>query len=358
MRFLTLWKFKIAIILTFAFFCYLGYQEYHDIQNLQTEGFTYVQENRNSKFDLIRVVLSENYQKAQMNADRIAEDISSSILTRYSKEEIVSFLTRLAFLYDYKSDEDNPLIESFGKILAEKYTDLNGVKDDLNLPMVSSLTTIITDYSTLNSTSSPAIRYWSDESKRYVNEYIYDEAIKRIILSNLESPDISSGRLDDIIFWDSRLIQNFPMSTIGSSNFIDSMSIKSLKKIFIENNGDINCFKYLEFGYPVYIYPKKDLAGRPIVDDRGHRRSDSTPLVVIQRFSLYDAIMSNTTVSSSLEKYDVCLKEEKTYLDTTLFWKYFALYSTGLIFLVIQLFTAHVVHVETKRMMQEDDESE
>lgn len=327
----------IAVLISFIFLAFLAYYVYQDIEHTKVNATVYETNNRDQKFDLVESILSENYIRAKINAEKLANNIVYRIEERWNRVLIQYYLDRLNM-------KNNPIVAIIADELSRPYVYMN-VVSDANDPWVAILTGVISDLSKDCASTDGRIRLWASEIKLHANPILATQAIHRIL--ELSSPDIDDGRIDLPIFWEFREKQN-----VKNWPLLKNMTLAGLKNVFLANDGDIHSLETFEFLYPLYLYSKKDLAGRMLIDEQGEWVGNAAqPLIITQGFNLYDAIMSNQTHVANLKRFDTDLAAEKAFVDNELFWKNIVLYAIWALFVVTQVSSARIVHSETIRLL-------
>ena len=284
----------------------------------------------NKKFDYLTGVLSDTYKYSAFFAEKLGDQITQDVLTSIKDpDRIQKYLNNI--------DEDrnsNPIVSIIARDIKNLYIN---VDNDRNDPFVTTKTLVVSDYSLI---TADIQRNIGGEVQKHYNKDLAAEAYERIV--NQDPPDITTGRLDNIIFW------QFQEPLVGSARGVKEMRIESLRRVFMKSGGEVESLESFTFLYPRYIEADKDLGGRPVIDERGSVVKNSKPLILISEFSLNDAVSCNQSHVVHLRAYDEMLSRLERDTSTERLIKTIILFIVIGIFITTQLSTTRIVHTETR----------
>lgn len=333
-------RFSAVILITLAFLTFTALTLFESLKMDRVVFEKSRQDVIDLKFEYIKGVISENLTKAKIQIEDVSEQIVEDIQT-----EIPDRKQQEVYLRKLNSNDPNTIIDIIARNIQPIY--LN-VKNDSNDPWVANLDGIISDYSK-DCSAYGRTRSFDTEIEMHYNTGLAKIALERITSLNIMHVDY--GGLDDIAFWE------FKNSAIANWTKINDMSIEELYKVFINNNGDIKSLSSYEFLYPNYIYSDRDILGTEIVNKRGEwQGSMSFALIVVQGWNLYDALTNNQTHKLAISQFDSKIQILRDRQRENEAYKTLFLIAIIAIFLIVQLSTVQIIHNETKRMMEEEND--
>lgn len=226
-----------------------------------------VENAQKAYWSFINGILSENLDKANIQAGFLRDNIQQQILSDYANN-----------MNQLKKDIDNPTNESkLSKILSENLDDvyLNNKSDNDDLFVISlhNPSGIIYDKS-INRSKNGQVGTWVVERSIHFNKILFDDAINKIIKQSNEKP----------IFWEFLVPKNPNHINI---KYADN---QELEKVF--NTEGVEGLKTYEFLNPQYINANKtDIFGETDVSNTG-QLTNNYKLVIVQGFNLYDELMN------------------------------------------------------------------
>ena len=234
----------------------------YDIQGINQRSDDRLQVVKHLEWVYISGVLTENYDKAQMQADSIRFNIVHRIEMAYDNDK------------DLNKDLDKISKSKLYTILNEEIKDkyLN-VKNDANDPMIFTKEGMVADLS-----KQPPFKLGPSGVRRWETDYP--------VLAN---PGLSKHAIEAIVEMDKRPIFWEPMPNELESHFqICDMSLSELEKVY--NLEGIDGLKTYEFLSYAPIYEDKDLVGRPVITSLVVHNDDVRVVYVVQPFNLYDVL--------------------------------------------------------------------
>lgn len=246
-----------------------------------------ITENKlNSEWKYIESVLIENQDKSDIQTSYIKENVINDVNTTYGKNQ-----SRLNYDLD-NLDVNNDLLKIFDKDMNGKFINKNNDNNDLfvlstwqknsNIDLDGK---VIYDKS-INCMSKGPLRTFDEELAMHYNYNLGYDGIKRMLEQNKEKP----------IFWE------YLKSTNPNHIKLDYCSIEGLKEVYKAEG--IEGLKTYEILNPVYIMDDMDLLGNMKVNNAGLYNKENRQIIIVQGFSLYDALKStiHQTNLLSLEK--------------------------------------------------------
>ena len=226
------------------------------------------------KWDMIENTLEENVQKARINANAVKQKISSDLLAEYS-----------GHMFDLHKDlvtkSDSPAFKIFDNDIKDVYLNNNS---ENNRVFVANKTGILADRGYVS--SSKESRDWDAEIKSKLNSELASKAVSMILTKNKE-----------MIYWK-------PDTAIDDTSYnIPDPSIRELRNVYQAYG--IEELKNYDILVPVYITNDGDILGVPDVDLHG-KQIVNDKIIVIQEFSIYDAIMQHR---DDIERYNAYAKD-------------------------------------------------
>lgn len=299
-------QFKTSIFMTFLIFILLAAGLSVAVYSIQT-----IRQNRiDSEWNYIQSVLSENEDKAQIEADDVKDNIVEDVTNLYTNKD------------QLKYDMDNMTVNNKLSLILDQNINgkyLNVQNDNNDIFVISTWQKndnidlpgkIIYDKS-INCMSMGEIRTFDVELANHYNYDLGHDAIKRILAQDKDKP----------IFWE--YLKNTNPNHIKLSNG----SMEGLKQVFISEG--IEGLKGYEILTQSNILNDQDLLGNPKVQNDGIYNENSRQIIIVQGFSLYDALMTR--------HQGRIVDIEKTY---ELNLKIAFIVSISLILLIIVIFTS------------------
>jgi hypothetical protein len=238
---------------------------YHQgIESLDTDYQILAKQTKENEWIIVKTLIKENRDKAQLNADLLTEQIAEDLLRAYNN--------RMGDLRDDMGALDNhsELYSIIDKRLKGRY--LN-VKNDDNAISVACPKGIIYNRS-LNEKTTNSIRSWNEEINSQFNPYLGKQAMRAILANRTPT-------LNREIFWEPYFIDSrkTPQDLF--------MRYDSLKPVFLEEGlYGLRGFNFIAISY---ITELGDIFGVDDVDILG-RKQDNHKLIIIQEFNLVDLI--------------------------------------------------------------------
>ena len=254
---------------------YVGYTFLVDLNVDRNRQMARVQE---SEWFFVESIISENYDKAYMEAEGIKRDILVGIGKRYPNDrtELRNDLSNLS--------TDGKVFSVFSDSIRGRY--LNGIHNDRNDPFIMSSRGMYTDLS-LNRAmqlqgDTRVIKDWESEYKLHANPNLMRQAIAAFVERN-GTP----------VFWE------YTRSLDPNHISISAMDIKELRLVYYKEG--IAGLRTYEFGKAAYIFEHEDLFGVPDGDSKGSF-TNNDKVIVVSGFSLYDILTQK--YSHTIARYD------------------------------------------------------
>lgn len=262
------------------------------------------------EWQFILSVLTENTQKATIQADYISANIEKDLLSNYSDIEVLKNILETR-------QYDTEFFEIMDRNIRGVYLNVNNDNNDLWIGMNHG---IISDLS-LNCASDTYERSWDKEMTKHYNKVLCKEAINAIV-----------SHSDRLIFWE------FLRPDQNQHNTILTMNIEQLHKIYRAEG--VQGLKTYEFLCPSYITPDGDIFGTPDVTTSGVKQSNYK-IIVVQGFNIHDQLMSShksTLTSFDMQRQNIksLYKKDKEVRDLIIF-----MFIVGLMTVVILLMSAY-----------------
>lgn len=255
-----------------------GYLGYTFLLDLNVDRSRQLERVRDTEWYFIEAILSENYDKAQNEADLIKDEVVEDIQLGYKNDK-----------QSLKQDLVNPtegsrILTIFRDNIKGRY--MNDIRNDRNDPFIMSVKGMYTDLS-LNraiqiQNTQPKIREWESEYVLHANPKLMKQAMSNFIEQSNKP-----------VFWE------FIASPDPNHRKVELMELSELRKVY-ETEG-VNGLRTYEFGKAAYIFDHEDLFGIPDVNASGaYTKNDK--IIVVSGFSLYDVLVLK--YSPTLARYD------------------------------------------------------
>jgi hypothetical protein len=216
----------------------------------------------------VKVMIDEEYGKAQINVANISEKIKSDVLVTYNNNDT-------SLLNDLNTPTANSkVIQILNNDIKGKY--LNVDNSNNGLFVLSPTKGILADLSLTCTTKGP-VRTLATEVSLHSNKALATQALY----------DIVSQSANKYIFWDS---PSTPTSYSTSTPSLQYMDINGVKDIFYKYG--LNGLQDYEFLTPYYINQYDDILGQPDVGGLGIKQ-DNNKIIVVQGFNIIDDINVN-----------------------------------------------------------------
>ena len=232
-------------------------------------------------------VLAENYDKAQMNADKIkwktVDKINKAYVNKAGLKEDLDSPSPQAVLYAILDEE-----------IRGQFINKNS---DANDPFVMTKDGIVSDQSLdctpIERASGTGIRSWKDEELQTANPALMRKAVQAIL---------SQGK--EPIFWE------FTNSANPQHEKIHQMNLDELRKIFYKEGVDgLKSYEFLAYSP---IFERHDLVDRPLIGPLSFKNPQAQVIYVVQGFNLVDALQRHhETALAEFEQAKVVIKEQR-----------------------------------------------
>jgi hypothetical protein len=256
---------SLLVIILLGFNTFAFYNSTKLIKNMQKEN----------EWNYIVSVIEENQSKADIQANYLKEEIVEDISNAYKND-----ISRLKYDLDNFSTQSD-LSKILNNRLTGKYLNVDNDNNDLFVLStwqeskdIDLKGKIIFDKS-VNCSSNGEIRDFARELSQHYNYELGYNASKRILNINKEKP----------IFW-----EYLPSNNLNHEKLTDC-SLDGLKQVYM--NEGLSGLKTYEILNPVYIQDKTDILGNNKITNDGMYNNSSRQLVIVQGFSISDAIESN-----------------------------------------------------------------
>jgi hypothetical protein len=239
----------------------------------------------------IEAVLKENQEKALIQAGIVKDNVVKDINSKYYTDKAT-----LRYDMDYL-DVNSTFLKTLSEDIDGRFLNVDNDNNDLFIISTWQVTKLIdlkgmilVDKS-INCAGDGRPRFFDSELAKHYNYELGYDALKRVLTQNK----------DEIIFWE------YLPSTNPNHKKLSSVSLAALKDIFMTEG--IEGLRTYEFLTPVYINNNSDIFGVQIVNNLGSYDKDSRQMIVVQGFSLYDAIMKNhnTSLLMSDKQYEIII---------------------------------------------------
>ncbi len=285
------------ILIVFSIVSLNGLAAWSDLEDVHADSEKHLREYIDNKYFLVESAISSGYAKGQRQGDTIAREIITNVSEEYGDDS-----TRLQQdLDNLDTSKNTPLSAILGDAVENKY--IADIKNDNNDPFITTRNAVITDYS-LNCSSAGRTRTYEEEVNLAGGDGHFNKILAESLLYNI-SNQVSNRNV--WIFLDVPEEEPF----YEDLKYLLDGDINALKSIFYKYNGDLSIYKYPEFIYSNYIYRKKDLAGRPLVDDHGMHNIDSQILIINNGFNAYDVLFNDPTLKKGLDIAAIRYREQK-----------------------------------------------
>lgn len=272
-------QFKTSLFASFLIFILLGTfatSAYYSIITIR-------QNKLDNEWNYILSVLYENEDKAKTQADNIKDDIVEDTTLSYNNNK--SGLT-----YDMNNlNVNSPLSKILDNNCRGKFINVDNDNNDIfiiatwvknnNFDLQGE---IIYDKS-INCMSNGEMRTLDKELSQHYNYELGYNNLKRILLQDKEKP----------IIWE------YLPSTDPDHIMIKNGTLSELKEVFIKEG--LQGLKTYEILVQSNIMDNGDLLGNTKVQSNGIYNSENKQMIIVQGFSLYDALMSNKHDTRFLE---------------------------------------------------------
>lgn len=246
---------------------------YNDIEEIRMHKIYDIQQFEDRKWDMIENIIEENEQKAKINANGVKQKITSDLLVAYSG--------RLLELHQDLLVKGDSLAY---KIMNDDIKDVYlNAQNENNRVYVANRTGILADRGYRSSEKSS--RDWDVEVKSKLNSELASKAVSMILTKD-----------NEMIYWK-------PDTAKEDNNSNTDPSMAALKSVY--RNYGIDGLKNYDILVPVYITNDGDIFGIADVDLHG-KKVDNDKIIVIQEFSIYDAVMLH---KDDIERYDAYAKD-------------------------------------------------
>lgn len=259
---------------------------YGDITYIRRHHTEIATQIEGRKWDMIKNIISENEVKARLNATCVKQRITYDLLREYSGNMI-------QLHNDLITKSDSPAFKIFSADINDVYINRD---TENNRVFIANKDGILADKGFVSSTK--ASRDWNSEIKAKFNPDLTSKAVSMILTKNKET-----------IYWMPDTVEK------DTSTQISEPSLKALKQTY-ETYGLDELKKY-DILVPVYITNDGDIFGNSDVDIHG-LKVDNDKIIVIQEFSIYDAIALH---KGDIDKYDAQLSEAVTAMDGLISYK-------------------------------------
>jgi len=263
---------SIMISILLLFVVGAGYNTIKLINNYKTE----------SEWSFILSVLENNEDKANIQANLVKNDIIKDINTSYKDNKI-------QLKYDLDNmNTNNELSKIFDSNIRGKYINIDNDNNDIFVLSTWGQNNIdingriIYDKS-FNCAIYGDTRSFDTELSMHYNYNIAYNSLKNIIDQNKEKP----------IVWE------YLSSTNPNHKKIDYGTLSELKEVYIKEG--IEGLKTYEVLNPVYINDKDDVLGTDVITNSGLHNQDNRQFVLVQGFSLYDALNSTSDMNKLID---------------------------------------------------------
>lgn len=238
-----------------------GFYGFNSAKTLEESHAAHVREVKEMEWSMIKAVIVDNYNSAQLQSQDIKNEIQVNLLSSYGSTDSLKY------------DLDNPSPDSKAfKIFTQAVTDkyLNGIKNDNNDPFVASRMAILSDLSLNSATGSPHMRTWEEELTAHANVGLGEQAVEAIRTQGNRQ-----------IFWE------FLPSQDANHKQIAHMDLSELKQVFLAEG--VEGLQTYEFLAPAYIQQHSDILGKSDVSNTGVRQTNYK-LIVLSGFNIYDIL--------------------------------------------------------------------
>jgi len=247
------------------------------------------------KYEIVETAIKIGYDAAEEQGGVIASEIIAGVEDEYGNNEM-----RLKRdLDNIASAENTPLISIISNAIQGKF--ILDIVNDNNDPWAGIRYKLISDFS-LNCSAFGRTRTFAEEVAMHNNTGAAEYALYNI-----------GNQINDKNIWNFLPIPEEELFAEEITNKVP-LDEKFLEELFYKYNGDLAIYKYPEFIYTNYVYRRKDLADRPLVDPNGMRKEDSQIIIISNGFVIHD-IISNTYLKDSIRRLDNELRLEKKELE-------------------------------------------
>lgn len=292
---------SLSLIMLILIFClgilvYYNTVEISNKKSLREEALNRVASN---EFSYFKGIISENYQKAKLFIEDIANQTRADILSVPEYQE--DYNSFYSDMYDFNQD-NHKIINIIGNNFEGKY--LNGIENDNNDPFVmTKLDGIIGDFS-LNCSAFGRTRTFEEEYSMHYSPLLAEKAVARIRSQLI--PNINQGIVEDPIGW-SFLAPKENISLVTDFTW-DNLE-KAYKQYGLEG------MRSYEWLYPTYVDSEKDLLGVRNVTPAGFRQ-DNKQLIFVSGFNVVDIINNN---KNHLQTFNL-FETQKKQIESSFSW--------------------------------------
>lgn len=280
------------VVLTFISF--LLFSVYSDIERIQYERNIAVQNVLYGKWLIIESIFYGKAAQAGKDGTLLKERIIRDIDDHYQGD----FPSLKEDLYDLDKD-NHPIVNILAANLKGYYFD--NIVNDANDPFVIVLNEeglILTDTS-VNCSAVGRTRTFPQEHPMHGNVELSEIAFNRLAVE--QEPNYTGGVFPRPIMFqfeshsDGIVTKEEYDGIYEEFNFkkaqqLSSYDLEGIKQYFLESGGNWKkTFEALEFLWPVYLYPDRDLAGVPRVNNRGEK-IDNRVLGIVVVFNFRDVL--------------------------------------------------------------------
>jgi hypothetical protein len=269
----------------------LGFNTFTTYNSVQT-----IKQNKlDDEWNFISSIIIENQDKATIQGNYLKEGIVKDIKNTYIDKDKLK--------YDLKNfDVNSQLSIIFNNNLQGKYINMDNDNNDLFLidtftksPDIDLTGRILYDKS-VNCSSKGEMRDLARELSMHYNYNLGYDAFKKTLQHNDEKP----------------IFIEYLRSDNPNHINLDSASLDGLKEVYVKEG--LSGLSTYEILTPIYIDDKSDILGQDVVQNNGVLNKDSLQLVLIQGFSIKDAMQKHTQSLLLEDKnYDMQIRNTELY---------------------------------------------
>ena len=258
------------------------YQSYTELEQSKADSSFQVNQLRESEWQAIKVVMTENTTRAGLQITTIRNGIQAQLLNNYgSMDELKT---------DLASNEDTKAHDIITNAIHHKYMN---VDSDDNRIVVADKHKIVADNSVVASIGKRS-RTWENELNSRENIQLSKTALNLILTKQIKFTFAESLMYSNV---DDDFTATYP-------------NIEYIRQDFFLNG--LSAMKRYDILVPSYITDSGDIFGVPDIGSDG-LRTDNDKIVLIQRYNIYDAIQVHQSFfiayESSIESTKMDLKE-------------------------------------------------
>lgn len=250
----------------------LGY--YDNIVQYNEMVNTTIQNELNYGSNLIKVIVDENLDKAEISNKNTIKTVKDIVDEQYNDKKILKVdLINLTNGIEYNTKLNDILSNSI------KGFYLNEIINDNNDKFWMSKDYILSNLSYNSSHNKKGFISVENEIKTHYNEDLAIQFVK----------NVRNQQVEDVQFW------CYLPSEYGIK--YQEMNTDRILNIYKSYRGDLKSISNIEFLQPTYMYQRVDILGNQLVTENGTRNDDICQLILVQGFNVVDIIENNPKYS-------------------------------------------------------------